>query len=74
MTSLDLVFIRNVMIYFDVMTKKAILKKIRDCLLPHGYLFLGTAETTTNLDPLYQPVMFGKAVVYRAQSDQTTKS
>jgi len=67
MPPLDLVFIRNVMIYFDVETKKTILKKIRNCLLPHGYLFLGTAETTMNLDPLYQPVSFGKAVVYRAQ-------
>ena len=67
---LDLVFIRNVMIYFDVETKKTILKRIRNCLLPHGYLFLGTAETTTNLDPAYQPVTFGKAVVYRAQPDQ----
>lgn len=64
--AMDLVFIRNVMIYFDVETKKAILKKIRGCLLPHGYLFLGSAETTTNLDPQYQPVTHGKTVVYRA--------
>lgn len=60
----DLVFIRNVMIYFDVDTKKTILKRIRNCLLPHGYLFLGTAETTVNLDMEYQPVAFGRAVVY----------
>ena len=72
---LDLVFIRNVMIYFDVETKRTILKKIRNCLLPHGYLFLGTAETTTNLDPAYQPVSHGKAVVYRAhQPGQSTSS
>jgi len=62
----DLVFIRNVMIYFDVDTKKTILKRIRNCLLPHGYLFLGTAETTVNLDDGYQPVTFGRAVVYEA--------
>ena len=49
----DLVFIRNVMIYFDVDTKKSILKRIRNCLLPHSYLFLGTAETTINLDPVH---------------------
>ena len=67
MPPLDLVFIRNVMIYFDVETKKTILKKIRTCLLPHGYLFLGTAETTTNLDQSYEPVTFGKAVIYRVR-------
>ena len=64
MPPFDLVFLRNVMIYFDVETKKAILKRIRNCLLPHGCLFLGTAETTTNLDPVYHPVTHGKAVVY----------
>jgi chemotaxis protein methyltransferase CheR len=62
----DLVFLRNVMIYFDVDTKKTMLKRIRNCLLPHGYLFLGTAETTVNLDDDYQPVTFGHAVVYEA--------
>jgi chemotaxis protein methyltransferase CheR len=66
---LDLVFIRNVMIYFDVETKKTILRKIRNCLLPHGYLFLGSAETTTNLDPRFQPVTHGKSVVYRPLPD-----
>lgn len=61
----DLVFIRNVMIYFDVETKKSILKKIRACLLPHGLLFLGTAETTLNLDPTFKPENFDKTVAYR---------
>jgi chemotaxis protein methyltransferase CheR len=60
----DLVFMRNVMIYFDAETKKLILNRIRNCLLPHGYLFLGGSETTLNLDPKYQPVMFGRTVAY----------
>jgi chemotaxis protein methyltransferase CheR len=64
----DIIFLRNVMIYFDVETKKTILQKVRDCLLPHGHLFLGTAETTMNLDPAFEPVSFGKAVAYRALS------
>ena len=74
MPALDLVLIRNVMIYFDVETKKAILRRVRDFLQPQGYLFLGTAETTTNLDPAYQPVTFGKAVVYRVPGDQSIHS
>jgi len=61
----DLVFVRNVMIYFDVETKKTILRRIRNCLLPHGYLFLGAAETTVNLDHEYLPVTLGRTVVYR---------
>jgi chemotaxis protein methyltransferase CheR len=65
MPPFDLVFIRNVMIYFDVETKKFILKKIRACLLPHSYLFLGTAETTLNLDPSYKPETIDKTTAYR---------
>ena len=61
----DLVFIRNVMIYFDVDTKKSILKRIRNCLMPHGYLFLGTAETTVNIDAEFQPATFNRTVVYQ---------
>jgi len=73
MPPLDLVFIRNVMIYFDVATKRTILARIRNCLLPHSYVFLGTAESTTPLDPAYQPVTFGKAVAYRRLPDQATQ-
>ena len=61
----DLVFIRNVMIYFDVETKRAILKKLRACLRPHGSLFLGSSETTLNLDPHWAPFTDGPTVVYR---------
>jgi chemotaxis protein methyltransferase CheR len=65
MPMFDIVFIRNVMIYFDVESKKTILKRIRQCLQPQGYLFLGTAETTLNIDPEWQPATFGKATVYQ---------
>ncbi|HXG49765.1 MAG TPA: protein-glutamate O-methyltransferase CheR [Methylomirabilota bacterium] len=61
----DVVLIRNVMIYFDVETKRSILKRIRQCLQPQGCLFLGTAETTMNLDPDWHPVTLGKATVYQ---------
>jgi chemotaxis methyl-accepting protein methylase len=44
-----------------------ILKRLRNCPLPHGHLFLGTAETTMNLDPEYQPVTFDRTVVYSPQ-------
>ena len=53
---LDLVLLRNVMIYFEVETKKAILARIARLLRPDGYLLLGGVETTFNLDDSYKRV------------------
>jgi chemotaxis protein methyltransferase CheR len=52
----DLVFLRNVMIYFDVDAKKSILGRVARLLRPDGYLLLGGAETTLNLDDSFRRV------------------
>ena len=62
---LDVIFIRNVLIYFDVETKKQILAKCRKLLRPDGFLFLGGAETTMNLDDAFVRVDFDKGGCYR---------
>ncbi len=61
----DIVFLRNVLIYFDVATKKTILQKIRGVLRPDGYLFLGGAETTMNLDDAFERTNFERSGCYR---------
>jgi chemotaxis protein methyltransferase CheR len=63
--AIDIVFLRNVLIYFDVPTKKNVLQKIRQILRPDGYLFLGGAETTLNLDPGFDRISFERAGCYR---------
>ncbi len=65
MPPLDVAFMRNVLIYFDVNTKKAILAKIRNVLKPDGYLFLGSSETTLNLDTAFESISMGKSVCYQ---------
>ena len=69
--TIDIVFMRNVLIYFSPDTKKAILGKIRRVLHPNGYLFLGGAETTMNLDASFERIQLGKSVCYRRGSDST---
>jgi chemotaxis protein methyltransferase CheR len=66
--ALDVVFMRNVLIYFDVETKRAILGRVRQVMRPDGCLFLGGAETTMNLDDAYQRETLGRAVCYRPQA------
>src|SRR5690606_30410992 len=67
MGQFDVVFLRNVLIYFDRDTKKSILARVRSVLKPDGSLFLGAAETTMNLDDAYERVQLGKSGCYRVK-------
>ena len=62
---MDIIFIRNVLIYFNIETKREILGKIRNTLKPDGYLFLGGAETTINIDENYERLQIDKTVCYK---------
>ncbi|HEY0329148.1 MAG TPA: protein-glutamate O-methyltransferase CheR, partial [Rhodopseudomonas sp.] len=53
--SFDMVFCRNVLIYFDQPTKIAIFNKIAKILEPDGYLALGAAETVVGLSDAFKP-------------------
>jgi chemotaxis protein methyltransferase CheR len=67
----DILLMRNVLIYFDVPTKQIMLKKARDILQKDGYLFLGGAETTLNLDDQYERVVMGRSTCYRQKQSNT---
>ena len=66
---MDLVFLRNVMTYFDMETRKDILRRIRGILAPHGYLILGATETTLAVDDHFERVPVNGTSVYRVKKD-----
>ncbi len=60
---MHVVFLRNVMIYFDKETKKEVIRKVYDVMEPGGYLFIGKTETIDRTDTpfqLIQPSIFRK--------------
>jgi chemotaxis protein methyltransferase CheR len=63
----DLVFCRNVMIYFDNATKKSIVKEIHRTLSQGGWLLLGGAETAINIEERFDRQTVGNVTVYVAR-------
>jgi chemotaxis protein methyltransferase CheR len=61
----DIIMLRNVLIYFDLETKRSILRRARQVLRPDGCLFLGSAETTVMVDDAWERVACGGTVAYR---------
>jgi chemotaxis protein methyltransferase CheR len=61
----DLIALRNVLIYLGIDDRKAILAKVARALAPDGYLWLGTAESTINVDDRFERVEPERGSFYR---------
>lgn len=62
---IDVLLLRNVLIYFDVDTRRAILRRVRQVLRPDGCLILGAAETTIGLDDAFEWIPDGASGCFR---------
>lgn len=69
MGTFDIVFCRNVLIYFDTPTKREVLRKIRQVMAPDGVLYLGAAEMTMGVDDAWERVAIGRSSVHRIRKD-----
>jgi chemotaxis protein methyltransferase CheR len=68
MAAFDVIFLRNVLIYFDVDTKRTVLRNAARLLKPDGWMFLGAAETTIGIDDNYERVAAGRTSAYRLRT------
>lgn len=62
MKPFDLIFCRNVMIYFDQPTKQALVNRFYDVVKPGGYFFIGHAESVNRADTQFDYI---KPAIYR---------
>jgi chemotaxis protein methyltransferase CheR len=68
MPTMDIIFMRNVLIYVGVDMKKAVLTKVRRLLKPDGVLLLGGSESTIYLDESFEPFPAGRPALFRVRA------
>jgi chemotaxis protein methyltransferase CheR len=61
----DIVFCRNVAIYFTLDDRKKLFNRIADTIAPDGYLFIGASEFLTGISDRFKAVREGKAIYYQ---------
>lgn len=70
MGPLDVIMIRNVLIYFDLETKRAILGRVKKLMAPHSVLILGSSESVLNIDKDFEQLTLGRFLCYRLRQPQ----
>jgi chemotaxis protein methyltransferase CheR len=61
----DVIFCRNVLIYFDEKAKQKAVSALYDALRPNGYLYIGTSESLHNITRAFKPTVINKVIVYQ---------
>ncbi len=64
----DVIFCRNVLIYFDDASRRVAAENLYENLLPGGFICLGHAESMSRISPLFDVARFADAIVYQRPS------
>jgi len=62
---MDVIFCRNVLIYFDTRSKQKVVSNLYDSLNPGGYLFIGQSESLHNVTRALRPCVINKVIIYQ---------
>lgn len=65
----DVIFCRNVLIYFSGALKRDIIARLTQTLNPHGYLILGASESLANHSDAFDMLRYASTVVYRLKTE-----
>jgi chemotaxis protein methyltransferase CheR len=65
----DVVFCRNLLIYFDDLSRKTAAETFYDALKPGGFICLGHSESMSRISSLYKVVKFPEAIVYQKPTE-----
>ncbi len=68
MQNVDIIFCRNVTIYFDPQTTQQVIENFYNCLVPEGYLFLGHTETLWQIPHRFERMDFPQTFIYRKRT------
>jgi chemotaxis protein methyltransferase CheR len=67
----DVIFCRNVLIYFDDASRRMAAENLYENLLPGGFICLGHTESMSRISPLFEVRRFADAIVYQRPARRT---
>ena len=68
----DVIFCRNVLIYFDDTSRRLAAENLFDNLCPGGFICLGHTESMSRISPLFEVARFDDAIVYQKPAEGST--
>ena len=67
----DVIFCRNVLIYFDDASRRMAAENLYENLVPGGYICLGHTESMSRISPLFEVARFSDAIVYQRPTGES---
>ena len=64
-SDIDIIFCRNLLIYFDDLARRQAMETMYECLAPGGFICLGHSESMSRMSSLYKPRRIGDSIVYQ---------